>query len=268
MALKWTPLGLKIAKHSTHCLPDWISKNGLYCLCKAARLLKGSQAWGQWYITPVSGLKGASPSKPKKEKRRPERRPNKHLSTCADFSSAFKLLISLSFISTLASHFPWNVRILLLRQKSNKYQSTVQKNLRWEPKLCNRVGRFTTAFNTLVPYWRLPGMSSSYLLLLNAFYLGLKLKRRRRKCELLILKMLRLVETYLLLSTIHGLRVLLGHCLTLMLQPLLTRKTRQNQIPWTMAEHQPGRAVGVAENDLSKEEKRLNCCLKLKILCR
>lgn len=72
-------------------------------------------------------------------------------------------------------------------------------------------------------------MSSSYLLLLDAFYLGLKLKERRGTCKLPISKLLRWVETYPLLNTRHGLGVPLRGVLTLMLQPLLTRKRRQNQ---------------------------------------
>lgn len=77
-----------------------------------------------------------------------------------------------------------------------------------------------------VPYWRLRGMSSPYLLLFNAFYLGLELKEWKWKCKLPILKLLRSMEAYLLLHTVEWLHVLLRHSFTLMLQRLLMRPIR------------------------------------------
>lgn len=77
-----------------------------------------------------------------------------------------------------------------------------------------------------VPHWRLQGMSSFYLLLFNAFYLGLELKKWKWKCKLPILNLLRSVETYLLLHTVEWLHVLLRHSFTLMLQSLLMRQIR------------------------------------------
>lgn len=141
---------------------------------------------------------------------------DRDLSTCSDFSSSFKLLISFSFISALTWYFPWNVRWLLLCWKSHKYAQNVPRLWNWDERIYCSVQHINW-IKDWVSCWCVWGTSWSYLLLLNAFYFGLKLEKRRLRLLKERKKIYVQWKIYLLLNMAERLCVLLCCSFTLML---------------------------------------------------